>query len=878
MRLPLWPYKKGDVLQASTINALQDNTGFYTNSGMVGGGTNVLLTKPANEQNMADLTDSGITEVKSHSVIYCLPKTSGGYQWSKTKLANGQAYYTLANESFLVMGTVVNGPSGVPSDPPRTSAAEGKRMVAVQPMIPGQRYVLRSQDSLEEGTACIWNGVKLIPATREELADFIIYRFEFNPTPPPYTEMLFGERPRQTPMDIEHEKVYYGPESPVGWAPMPSIDGVARTRSKLDGRVWSANDGMISPGIVPYYYRNDAEDILVDKWFADNVFALDGKMPGYPDAVAAGEAARTANSINRPVTYKNPTGAGYSEAIYRPSPEMDEGDGTAVVKFPIQAILTYMDIDPRPNGSSNRLANTTVATTMDDHGYNYVWSDSEPRSRAASFFNAKCLGLVEPVGVEVGYQKAYYSKADGRITWEMFVVVAGSGSAPSNPPSEWSGLLDISCTYTNVHSYQVDGITENVYRVTGEFLPAPTGTPIYADLNTRSVPLYRRKMKVATSASAPMFHSAIPNSNVKSTAGWIKYEYDYQNDTETNAVPKEEVKIPPPSIPGATFISADEDGACTFRFPDDTEYTTPRQTQLSGYGDFEFKSCSQTTGICTYEFTPDSRDYDNNSDFPFWYGITPQKKMMGTFQTKNAQKDWVPAISPTSDYDEILSPGIVVPYEEKTIQLHYRVHAKYVEGDEYVAPGEGEEDRYYDYETPFKFAVVTPPEKYHTDIAGTPTLKIVKLTRELPTEEEIDGHVIDEQDCWITSLAYIDTFPATRSPGELTYAVVQLNANWTANIREPFGAFNDCSNAGNLALFMRYDVTGIEYPCCCRLDYIPYGYAVPSKTPSCFYKATTEENCAPRMRGVPYDILRQEDTELSLKGACYVPCTTLARS
>jgi hypothetical protein len=95
-------------------------------------------------------------------------------------------------------------------------------------------------------------------------------------------------------------------------------------------------------------------------------------------------------------------------------------------------------------------------------------------------------------------------------------------------------------------------------------------------------------------------------------------------------------------------------------------------------------------------------------------------------------------------------------------------------------------------------------------------------------------------------------------------------------IEQPFGIFNDCEHATLMGLFSQADTEGILYAMTARMDYVPFGYAVETQSPACFYKVTAEENCAPRMVGIRYDVVR-EDRALYIKGACYKPCTSLTK-
>ena len=453
-------------------------------------------------------------------------------------------------------------------------------------------------------------------------------------------------------------------------------------------------------------------------------------------------------------------------------------------------------------------------------------------------------------------------------------------------------MMEITCSYESIAHYTDPDTSAVVYifECTGTYKPSPTGTQIFID-QAGTMPLYQRKLKVKTRDSSPCDWFFIWGESwgeiQHSSCSWYTYEYDSTADVD-GSPPFETVKIPPYSIPNATFVSADESGTCTYKLPNNMTFTRPRQEPsvfAEDCGVWEFKSCDVETGVCAWEFGAFIPVYDGDTDFPFWPGITGQNRMRVTTDVKKAQRKYLPALCDELDYNETLIPGMRVEYEEASVDLHYQVHQKYVE-DDYVEPvpdenGNVPDPVYYDYYTEFNYAKVTAPKKYHTDVSGTPALKLIDITIEVPTEEEVEKKkIITDDDFWITSREFIDKFPDVREAGHLYYAAIELNkSTYNPVIREPFGAFNDCSNAGALATFSRWDMSNVEYTCACRLDYLPYGYAVPTKTPSCFHKATAEENCAPRLVGTPFDIERSEDGNhyLLLRGGCYVPCSSLTK-
>ena len=725
-------------------------------------------------------------------------------------------------------------------------------------MIPGAKYVLRADNDLGQNDACIWNGTKLVLANSTDKAEFFVQQFELNLTPPPYDSALFGERPRFTPMLVEHEGWFLTAEELANTA---YCNGLIAQGYVINTDTTSPNYGWVAPGWIPNAVRNE--------YFADNVYPENGLLPGF-EGVQAGHASK----LNRPVTFQNPPPTGYAEAIYRPVDEV-ELDGEGIIMAPIAPLLTYSDVVPRPNGrlrqcpsdAEERGCNRTDPWLTDDNAHHRLVPV------AASYIAARCMGLVAPLDALPEYWQATHA-SDETIPCGMVVVTDGE-VVPTLPPAAWRGRMCLEVEYTLMGWYTLHGNRKNIYWATGTYKPGYATIPIYADPVTQTVPLYVRKLKVAKKANVPIV-SAFIDRTEESTCGWYAYTYDCNIEEEEEP---ETVVIPRINCDGGTFVSADSEGTCTYQFPGDILMQMPRQAPLysqaeHGYGSWEFKSCDTATGSCLWEFSPYRHDSFPFSH-PFDTGVTYADPLAVTTKKSRAQMAWLPAICRTTDYNEPLVPGMKVQYTTETVDLCCLVHPRYVEEDYEEPEDEDEEVKYYDFYVPFTYAVVTPPDTYHTDITGTPELKIVKLTIEWPTEKEIaEDKIIADGDYWITNREYVDSFPTTRAPGELYYAAVELTDQYVPVIREAYGAFNDCENEGNLAVFMRKDAYDTEYTCCVRLNYIPYGYALPTKTPSCFFKATTIENCAPRMKGSMYDLYRQ-DSELYVKGACYIPCSVL---
>lgn len=859
-------YKPGDRLQADTINQLIRNSGVSSPNSYSGGGANSIMPSPLNEQSMADLTQSNITEIKAHSVVYCTPmEADKTYLWTMTKRSGSQAYFSMHSEIMDIVGTDTRkwGPEEDPNAPnptansmlpPIAAPTEGKRMIALEPMVPGKKYVLRSQTGLNAGDVCAWNGDHLVLAANEAEAEFIVQKFQWIETPPSFTSVTYPE-PLFDPARLTLAPWLYILHEVEGWMPR----------------------------YVTYmgYNQNTLTWELMSKWlvFADNMFP-DNIIPGFPELLGLKEGY--AVRMSRPADFKNPAPQGFVEAVYKPTEQEPSTTGTGTVVLPVCASLVPADVIPRPTSLTYYTNDFTTSDFRSPEGYMAPFPLDSLSMQAASFIASKSMGIVLPDTEAPVYETLRYSSHETipYVRWKQWTT----GEAPFDPtvpPTDLSSRFhvtsrwEIAAEATNTNT----GQQTILYKCTGTYSPRSTGDPVYADMYTQSLPLYIKRIKPQTQANMAKMYT-LPWL-LLSTCGWLAYEYDLSD------IEEEVIVVPRPTAPGTWVPEAtDEQGNCTFAWGQNNEsqFVVPRQpvdTVLAAYGTARFISANRSDGSCTWGFTPDTNIvYDQEACFPFFCGLTPQNQMMGTTDTKKAQIKNYPAYSPTSDRNEILMPGESVAYTIKTIELQYQVKKTLVDPD-YVDPvPEGEEPPappvYVPYTCEWKYAEIVPPDVYHTELSGTPYVRILDVTKQKPTTAEIEAEYISADDYWMRNWTYIDSAPDLKVPNHIYYAVLALTDNQVPSIREPYGAFNDCQNLANLGVFVKLDYNNYLYSCACRLDYIPYGYAVPSKTPSCFYKATAAENCAPRMKGIVYDIVRQ-DNELVLTAGCYIPCSTLTQ-
>jgi hypothetical protein len=137
--LSIPPYKPGDPLKASTVNALLRSTGLLAPEGVSGNGIAATVEPATNYQiDVGTVSDS----IQKCSVIYYNPTNR---TWSTTKVENSVACTNGGN-------LPVNG------------------KLSVVPLVPGRKYVLRG--TLTKGTGAVWNGTSLTEA--DSTADFVV--------------------------------------------------------------------------------------------------------------------------------------------------------------------------------------------------------------------------------------------------------------------------------------------------------------------------------------------------------------------------------------------------------------------------------------------------------------------------------------------------------------------------------------------------------------------------------------------------------------------------------------------------------------------------------------------------------------------------------
>jgi hypothetical protein len=137
--LSIPPYKPGDPLKASTVNALLRSTGLLAPEGISGNGVAATVEPATSYQiDVGTVSDS----IQKCSVIYYNPSKR---TWSTIKVENSVACTNGGN-------LPVNG------------------KLSVVPLVPGRKYILRG--NLTKGAGAIWSGTELIET--DSAADFIV--------------------------------------------------------------------------------------------------------------------------------------------------------------------------------------------------------------------------------------------------------------------------------------------------------------------------------------------------------------------------------------------------------------------------------------------------------------------------------------------------------------------------------------------------------------------------------------------------------------------------------------------------------------------------------------------------------------------------------
>ena len=366
------------------------------------------------------------------------------------------------------------------------------------------------------------------------------------------------------------------------------------------------------------------------------------------------------------------------------------------------------------------------------------------------------------------------------------------------------------------------------------------------------------------------------------TAGWIEYAY-YDEVAEFPEPERFEVecpnyenylKNPEVKVKGDewVFYGEDEEGKSKQYAKINPIYLTPFATMYSRkaeFGSATVVDINKSRAIIAYRPSFDRKgsrnsvSYDQLRSFPFCVDGFPSLALplLTTMEYKAQRTDFVPAICPHLDQNEVILPGTVVEVSERTITLY---------------PDKNDRHNTVD----FKYFICEPPESYSTTSEGTPYTQVLRFKREEPKPSELDDKVIENDDLWITSIVRVPKLPSCEVGGTEYYVGISLTVDGTPKIRQPYGIFNDCDNQAHLGLFIKRSVRGLSYPTSFHIDYVPYGYAVPAKTPACYYK-TSGDNCAANIISPQYIIKRvakgglSDNFTLQLTGACYVPGSSL---
>lgn len=300
-------------------------------------------------------------------------------------------------------------------------------------------------------------------------------------------------------------------------------------------------------------------------------------------------------------------------------------------------------------------------------------------------------------------------------------------------------------------------------------------------------------------------------------------------------------------------------------FGDTSSYSSLHDYYEKVFGKFSVTSIETVNDsvVVKISFTPAKnssrgKTYSDLFSFPFMGKFPPRSPIAITTKTHKAHReDWIPALCPTLDENEVLVPGMLVSYQPAKVGL---MNGTYDGGE-------------------FKYAIVDAPEDYSTVTEGTTRYTISRITCAMPTSSEIEDGKIAYDDVWISSISEVSKLPDYNIKNEDYYVGIKLTDGGYPDMREPFGAFRDCDNLANRAMFFRTTPFNVSFPCTCRLDYIPFGYAIPSRTPSCYYKSSNDD-CAVNFTSSRYTVVRADgdknEKHLFVTGACYVPCSSLS--
>ena len=415
------------------------------------------------------------------------------------------------------------------------------------------------------------------------------------------------------------------------------------------------------------------------------------------------------------------------------------------------------------------------------------------------------------------------------------------------------------------------------------------------------IPFFMQKVEVETvtvddtnykAAQYKAFTDKSPNSytGTKSTAGWIGYRYYSDNPDISDTIDEESFTLPLVGSVGKLKLKGVDKTYLTFE--DDVKVEIKRYIPIAYfdefeniYGTFTVSEVSSTkigegkdapimaTARIKFQPVRKNKVYNDLYSFPFipytdvdsYTAVSPPHSpvRITTKTFKAHRSDWIPAICDKLDQNEVLIPGMLVGYTKSETPLYEcQFGAQTLLGN-------------------FFYATVTPPDSYSTVTDGTPNFVIDEIKYAMPNVTEVGSGIITDDDVWVTDIRELDEderLPKVNISGNEYYYGVKLGSNGYPDIREAFGGFRDCDNVGNMTIFTRTTPYNVSFPCTGRLDFIPFGYAVPSRTPSCYYKAS-EDECAVNFVSNRYIMTRIDDAgienQLFLSGACYVPCSSL---
>lgn len=781
----------------------------------------------------------------------------------------------------------------------------GMQFVIAVPMYPGGRYLIDTEndpkeDSVSPGVLYVLdpktNKLKEVPEEKHK-SDLAILRRRYRPKT---TKNSSGVDPRFFDTDdyvwCGAEGYYSGkrgdildppPGFELGPAYVVSYGGsyyYGKFHPELHS-FWNVDTGFIVPGWVDRYtgqsmphsafmaQSGDSQQLLFG--LEDDGGASDGEQIGtVPESITFGQGFAQYTEFQNTCS---------SEVIYNPvssvgEPVVVEDSQVGVVRLPVSSQLLSSFSTPPRTDAPFKTSGGELQSMYEGGTYSPGVFDI-----ANSFFVAKSMGLVEPAGSKASYQKAFYSYADTAgassglpFSGTVSVTVEGTDDPTDAQIKEALktayGYADVPLLETKIKLSEttLDQQTTYVYLCFGKYQPADAMASVEMRLAiggaSSSSSLYLQKTEPqlvvqGTGSSAVntgyvKYQEFAVDDTISSTNGWIRYRY-YDEIASNRST--ETFELTPPSVVDGTGSKTWKIGETSV---DPCLFTPFASAYGMGYGTIAVDSVDSTTKVATMTFTPHtaSHTYDQFYSFPFMVpGLPPYKKTRVTTKTHKAHRaDWKPALCGALDHNEVLVPGMLVEISE----THTTISG-----------------------STFNYLTTSCPDSYSTYLEGTPIISTIKIDYYAPGECDLETGKIKEGDCWISGISTVSdsTTISTDPPIGVAYRHgISINTSadtgttpGTPKIREPHGAFNDCENHGSLTLFLRTTAWGMKYMCSGRLDYIPFGYAVPSKTPSCYYRITGD-NCAVHLVNQRYRIQRnEEDGRIYLTGACYVPCSSL---